>query len=178
MTEIKLNEAALESAANKLSETRWGTPQALASMLREALPAYLSALPAPVGEAELVERVARAMSMAEYDEWADGAEYQESFREMARAAIAAMQAHLRTGVPDGWRDIASAPKDKPILVFVEATGAIYLVVWGSLPDDEWVIVGGSDMDYRLPNGKLAHKRVATHWKPLPSPPLPNTDGES
>ena len=68
-----------------------------------------------------------------------------------------------------WQPIETAPKDRSILVFCN-NGAIYAVRWGCLTDDEWVIIGGSDMDYRLPNGKLAGKRVATHWTPLPAKP--------
>lgn len=70
-----------------------------------------------------------------------------------------------------WKPIETAPKDKAILVCCDS-GAVFAVRWGPLADDEWVILGGSDMDYRDQQGRLMRKRVPTHWMPLPDPPKP------
>jgi len=117
MNEIKLDEAALEAAfavayeRNELWAKTQGSPTDVA--VRSILTAYLSALPDPVGEGELVERVARAVAHNQGEEWQGDvppelqsrawSDIRDNLLSMAQAAIAAMPAHLRTGVPDGWR---------------------------------------------------------------------------
>lgn len=62
---------------------------------------------------------------------------------------------------DGWRDIASAPKDRFIFVYCPEDGSRWLAMWQS---DQWYGVDEQGLT-RSSN----HWRVA-HWRPLPEPP--------
>lgn len=63
-----------------------------------------------------------------------------------------------------WQPIATAPKDGTRMLVACTNGAVYAVRWGPLPDDGWVVVGGSDLSV----GRV--RRIPTHWMPLPQPP--------
>ena len=65
-----------------------------------------------------------------------------------------------TAQAEGWRDIATAPKDsKARLVWCPERKNIYAVTW--LVKKGWVVFGG-----RL----LTEDEQPTHWMPLPPPP--------
>lgn len=79
----------------------------------------------------------------------------------------------------GWRDIATAPKD----------GTLVLLYDGSrVGMGKWQLLSGSSTQY--PNGTLEHTETfgwfghniasgeqATHWMPLPTPPIPPLSAE-
>lgn len=71
---------------------------------------------------------------------------------------------LSTQAGEGWRDIATAPKDECVLAYGPTWGHAVAM---RTDDGIWV-----DDDLR--------PRSLTHWRPLPSPPSPPSDtkGES
>lgn len=92
--------------------------------------------------------------------------------ELARAALAAALAHLPQG--DGWRDIASAPKDGTDILLAAVIGGVWRqkVGWWEAMDNAWVtaIMG---------SGRKAWLQNPTHWQPLPpSPSSAITDQEA
>lgn len=120
-----------------------------------------------------VEAVARAIMEAEpYNLSPDEA------MNCARAAIEALS------VDDRWRDIASAPKDEEIDIWVSGPGARRIADcrWGKPSQANWGDRYGNDKD--LPeqwitrSGSALDRRngVATHWQPLPAPPLAEQSG--
>ena len=68
-----------------------------------------------------------------------------------------------------WQPIETAKKDGTCMLVACTNGAVYAVRWGSLPDDEWVVVGGSDLSVGCV------RRIPTHWMPLPAPPSSGLD---
>ncbi len=91
---------------------------------------------------------------------------------IVRSAIAALEAEggeSAAVLPDaeGWRDIASAPKDgKPILVFCpDSFGDVSLVNWWK--DHGWVHLA-------CHAGTLLATKPS-HWFPLPAPPKEKAD---
>lgn len=67
---------------------------------------------------------------------------------------------------EGWRDIESAPKDgKPILLWKESTQEHYVAAW---------VHGAHGPGCCTPDGFQIFR--ATHWRPLPLPPLASGGG--
>ena len=67
---------------------------------------------------------------------------------------------------EGWRDIESAPKDgKPILLWKESTQEHYVAAW---------VHGAHGPGWCTPDGFQIFR--ATHWRPLPLPPLASGGG--
>jgi hypothetical protein len=73
---------------------------------------------------------------------------------------------------DGWQEIGTAPKDKPILAYNAVMG-VYNTQYQALEPDErdrWPcgFSGWSGTWYCWP----------THWMPIPKPPITNPHGSS
>lgn len=68
----------------------------------------------------------------------------------------------------GWRPIASAPRDRPVLLYVPATDQ----------SEAWIGVGRFELapesrvaaGYWKAENPLVSATRATHWSPLPPPP--------
>lgn len=66
---------------------------------------------------------------------------------------------------NGWQDIATAPKDRDILVFAAETGEQFVAFWGTAIEDgdtQWVFARSAGMAFVV--------RDPTHWMPLPAAP--------
>lgn len=71
-----------------------------------------------------------------------------------------------------WQPIATAPKDKPIIVFDKASGSQRVAFFAKAVEDgstAWVYARSLSCD---PAGAIAFVvREPTHWMPLPEPPV-------
>lgn len=85
--------------------------------------------------------------------------------EYIRADVARAEAEAMVRADDGWRDIATAPKDGTrILAYYDADDCIYDVVWDLHGHgDGWV-----STDYNITN---FNQPDFTHWRPLPALPI-------
>jgi hypothetical protein len=61
-----------------------------------------------------------------------------------------------------WQPIETAPKDKPVLIWVDGTTCIGI----NTEDDE----GPYWNEVRLDDGAWGGEIYPTHWMPLPTPP--------
>jgi len=94
----------------------------------------------------------------------------------AKAMVEHMVAALSPAptVPEGWRDIASAPKDGTPMLGWNGE-CVTEICWIDRPDDDgkfgWCCAGFSDggMLYQLNN---IMDTAPTHWMPLPAAPAP------
>lgn len=137
----------------------------------------LQPTPAIAGD---VERVAKAIAINDYHEcgletlkpitaevyaethWAD-------FSGQAKAAIAAMAEQKAS---DGWRDIASAPKDGTEILAVDDQGTRCVIRWckhNHIPFGGWI------RQIEL-YGEEVDGFDAVKWQPLPLPPGQNENG--
>lgn len=63
-------------------------------------------------------------------------------------------------IPDGWRDISTAPRD----------GAWALVYMDGAVDCMYVKQGQQPQNWTEPRSPNVHPSLVTHWMPLPKPP--------
>lgn len=135
----------------------WHMKHALRAALEAAAAVRLAA--APSLKEDDVERLRAALEIARGAllciagsdaKWA-------SYATEVADAVAAPLIHA----PDGWRDIASAPRDRFIFVYCPEDKSRWLAKWQS---DQWYGVDEQGLT-RSSN----HWRVA-HWRPLPEPP--------
>jgi hypothetical protein len=66
-----------------------------------------------------------------------------------------------------WEPIETAPRDGRQIIVIDADGQISIVEWTVLPDGTSFWEFGHLMDGR----RLSLGRQATHWLPLPKPPM-------
>jgi hypothetical protein len=149
--------------ANRAEARLRKAEQGLAKMAAAVAPA-----PAAVEAEAMARAAARAIAATYYN--ADNLTWAMTGRltEIAEIEIAAL---LRRLLPsptgEGWRPIADAPKTThAILVWCPDRQNIYAVSWDDLQGN-WAFFGGSHHELH---------EVPTHWRPLPAPPLPETEG--
>lgn len=92
-----------------------------------------------------------------------------------RQALTRAAEAIERGVPEGWRDISTAPKDgTAILALID--GVVHQVAFEGPSDG--AIYAGSHGRYNWFSDSDAtthHDRSVTHWQPLPSSPSPARD---
>ena len=138
--------------------------------------ATLTRTPSPQPDQETVERVAKAIfiervgyfSPEDDASWDNaGAHAQDHHRDLARAAIAALNPPPGNG--GGWQPIETAPKDGTyVLIATEShdggmTTACWDAEWSS-SSGWWLLDNGKDPEIPLRGAE------PTHWMPLPAAP--------
>lgn len=104
------------------------------------------------------------------DDMSDEAVELQDATEAMKDLIAATQQSPISG--EGWQDISTAPKDGRIVLIIVGTELPRAVAaaWNGGEHWPWTTFDGSETS----DGFRA--RSATHWRPLPAPPVPSVSG--
>lgn len=74
-----------------------------------------------------------------------------------------------------WQDISTAPRDGSRILVYFGTMGVWQVLWGDPfetgNDGLWCIDDNKHDYYPLRGYSATGERAATHWMPLPAPPL-------